>query len=248
MRRPLAVLLFAAACGSSSDPVAPDASSGPDSSSDPDAAVDGTGADDGFGTLAGMCGVLAQMDLTGPTPQFFRASITFEREFVDPADRPLLTDGGERMMNTPNAGGSSSLSEAFAFEQLTRCEDAVLVHTETEIMYDAPGKRTDLEISIQGVKLGVSVVRTFGYPLGTPYTLDQATTLIGRKLRDINESSMLVSPVDRWQKQFLAVIAWDDATTETVYEAWQSLDAETRADTQVVVVASHGADQFIYTE
>lgn len=243
-----AAVLLAAACGGSPEPAAPDAPGG----DDVDAAVDVDGSPDaapaGFGTLGGMCGVLAQMDLTGDAPQLFRASLTFERAFVDPDDRPLLTEGGQRIRSSPNAGGSSIFSETFAYEELDRCEGARLLKTENEVVYTMDGKKTDLMVEIQGTKLGVSVVRTFGYPLGTPYTLDQATTLIGRKLRDINASTMLVSEADRWEKQFLAVLAWDDATVETVYEAWQGLDAATRADTQVVVVATHGEDVFIYDE
>ena len=74
---------------------------------------------------------------------------------MDPADRPLLTPGGQRLAATPNAGGSSGLSEIFAYEQLARCEAATLLHTETEIMYDGTGKITDMEVSIDGHKIGV---------------------------------------------------------------------------------------------
>lgn len=231
-------------CGASGDPASPDALAA-DGATTADATPDAPSL---FGMTGGMCGVLQQMDLTGESPQFFRASLTFEREFVDPDDRPLLTPGGLRIRETPNAGGSSVFSEVFAFEELARCEGAELLKTEEEIAYDTVGKKTDLLVRFGDVKIGVSVVRTFGYPLGTPYTLDQAKTLIQRKLDDINTSSMLVSEADRWEKQFLSVLAWDDATVETVHEAWTTFSAETRADTQLVVVATHGTDLFIYNE
>lgn len=247
MRRVLLGIVILAACGSSPDPASPDAASldVDGSAMLADAAPD---APSGFGMLGGMCGALAQMDLTGASPAFFRATLTFERPFVDPDDRPLLTPGGRRIRELPNAGGSSIFSEVFAFEELARCEGAELVKTENEIVYDTEGKKTDILVRFADIKIGVSVVRTFGFPLGTPYTLDQARTLIGRKLDDINTSSMLVSDQDRWEKQFLAVLAWDDATVETVYQAWTELSAATRADTQLVVTATHGEDLFIYSE
>ena len=70
------------------------------------------------------------------------------------------------------------LSEAFAYEQLARCELAELLHTETEIVYDTPGKITDLEVTIDAHKIGVSVVRAMTFPFGDPYTVDAATEIM----------------------------------------------------------------------
>lgn len=112
----------------------------------PDAAIDSAPAAAGFGDLSGMCGVLGQMDLTGPAPELFRATFTFARAYMDPADRPLLTLGGQHLAATPNAGGSSGLSEIFAYEELARCEHADFLKSETEIQYQTTGKITDLEV------------------------------------------------------------------------------------------------------
>lgn len=213
-----------------------------------DAAADAApDAPAGFGTLSGMCGVLGEMELAGPTPALFRDTFTFPRAYMDPADRPLLTPGGRHLAETPNAGGSSGLSEIFAYEQLARCEHATFLKTETEIVYDTPGKITDLEVQIGTHKIGVSVTRAFGFPLGTPYMLSQASTLITRKLQDIQTSTMNVSAADRWDKQILAVMAWDDQAADVVAQAWMMADATTRADTLLVVSVTAGEDQFIYT-
>lgn len=243
------LVLVAAACGSSSGmPIGPDAATTPDTA--PDAAPDA--ADDtvplmGFGDLAGMCGVLNDPELTGMAPQIVRDALTFARRYNDPADRPLLTAGGQRLAATPNAGGSSGFSEIFAFEQLARCELAGLLKTETEIVYDTQGKITDILVEIDGHKIGVSVVRAVMFPFGTPYTLDAATTIIQRKLEDIQASSMNVAAQDRWVKQVLAVLAYDDQHADTVVQAWEGLDATIRADTVIVLTATHGDDAFIYT-
>jgi hypothetical protein len=230
------------ACGDQAR-LEPDASAVPDAPADA-AAPDAPGA---FGELGGMCGVLGAADLTGPSPRFVRATFTFARRFDDPADRPLLTPGGRHVIETPNAGGSSIFSEVFAYEQLARCELAPLVKTETEIVYDTAGKITDLSVSIQGVKIGVSVTRAFAFPLGTPYSVSQATTLIKRKLEDILVSTADVSAADRWQKQILAVLAYDDQAADTVLEAWNGLAPAVKADSIVLVTTTHGADTFIYT-
>ncbi|MEO8704375.1 MAG: hypothetical protein ABI867_30250 [Kofleriaceae bacterium] len=201
----------------------------------------------GFGDLAGQCGVLNEPELAGIDPALFRGTLTFERGFVDPADRPLLTAGGLHMAETPNAGGSSAMSEVFAFEQLARCELAGLLKTETEIVYTTPGKITDLEVTIDSHKIGVSVTRAVMFPFGQPYTEAAATTLIQRKLEDILVSTANVSPEDHWDKQILAVLAYDDQHADVVEQAWAGFDASVRADTLLVVTVTNGDDAFIYS-
>lgn len=254
-----AALIFLAACGSSaSSPAAVDApapaidaaAAAIDAPADAsiDASFDASTAVPlpGFGDLGGECGVLAVADLTGAAPELHRARMTFARAYVDPDDRPLLTPGGQTMMATPNAGGSSAASEAFAYEELARCELAGLLKTETQIVYDKTGKITDLEVSIDGHKIGVSVTRAETYPLGQPYTVPTATALLTKKLGDILVSTADVSAGDRWDKQILAVIAYDDQAADSIAQAWSSLDAGTRADTIVIVTTTDGPDTFLY--
>ncbi len=194
-----------------------------------------------------MCGVLNDPELTGADPSTVHVTMTFQRRYNDPADRGLLTPGGARMMATPNAGGSSGMSEAFAYEELARCELAPLLHTETEITYATTGKITDLEVEIDMHKIGVSVTRAFGYPLGTPYTLSAATTLLTRKLGDVKASTMNVSESDRWTKQILAYLSYDDQSTAILDQAWAMTDAATKGDTILLVITTFGDDAFLYT-
>lgn len=237
-------LIFATACGSSGGGTAAvDAAE-----SKVDASADAShGPLPGFGDLGGMCGVLAVPDLTGPMPELFRDTLTFARRYNDPDDRSLLTPGGQHLAATPNAGGSSGFSEIFAYEELARCELAELLKTETEIIYDQAGKITDLEVSLDGLKIGVSVTRAQTFPLGMSYPLDTASALISRKLTDIQSSTANVSAGDRWSKQILAVLAWDDQAADTVAQAWDMLDPAVKADTLVVVTTTDGDDTFIYT-
>jgi hypothetical protein len=157
---------------------------------------------------------------------------------VDPADRGLLTPGGMTLIDTPNAGGSSELSELFAFEQLARCEAATLVKTETQIVYTNP--------VIDGHKIGVSVTRAFAYPIGTPYSEQQATNLLTDKLEDIKLSSANVSAADAWEKQILAYQAIDEQTAQMLVTVWNGLAAEVKTDTILLITRTDGADLFIY--
>jgi hypothetical protein len=234
------------ACSSPAE-VGPDAAAEVDAT--PDAIIDAaTGVPlMGFGDLAGMCGVLDDPELTGASPSIVHASLTFARRYNDPADRPMLTTGGARLLATPNAGGSSGLSEAFAYEQLARCELAPLLKTETEIVYDTAGKITDLEVTIDGHKIGVSVTRAVAYPFGQPYTLSAASTLLTRKLTDIQASTRNVSAADRWSKQILSYLSWDDQSTAMLDQAWAMTDAMTKGDTILLIITTHGDDQFLYT-
>ena len=235
----LSICFVLAACGGSADKPAVDAPVVPD------AAIDAPPA--ALYSMTGMCGVLNDPELTGASPLIVRDAMTFSRRYNDPADRGLLTAGGRNIVETPNAGGSSIYSEVFAFEQLAACEMAGLLKTETQIVYDTAGKITDILVTIDGKKIGVSVVRAVQFPFGSPYTMANATSTIMKKLDDIQLSSMNVSAQDKWVKQVLAVVAYDDQHADTVEQAWLGLSASVKADTIVVVTATHGDDTFIYT-
>ena len=241
----LAAFVLLAACGSSGSSSGDDAP--PDANVPADVAAD-TATSAGFGTLSGMCGVLNDPELMAASaPLVVRDTLAFERAYHDPADRPLLTAGGQRLAATPNAGGSSGLSEIFAYEQLERCERATLLKTETEITYATMGKITDMLVEIDGHKIGVSVTRAVAFPFGTPYSVAEARTLLMRKLEDIQASSANVAAADKWDKQILSYLAFDAAAGDAVAAAWAEIAPATRADTIVLVTVTDGDDQFIYT-
>jgi hypothetical protein len=245
--RPALLLVLTAACGSSPDHVTQDAAA-----QQPDApnTIDAPPTASGFGDLSGMCGVLSEMDLTSASPQTFQVTFTFARAYMDPADRPLLTPGGQHMAATPNAGGSSGLSEIFAYEELARCELATFLKSETEIVYDPPtSKKTDLEIMLDGHKLGVSVTRAFKGPFGSgPLAMADAVTLAAKKFGDIHDSTAGVqTTADKWDKQILAVLVDDSTDAATWLAATATLDAAVIGDTILILTTTNGDDAFIYT-
>lgn len=200
----------------------------------------------GLGAVSGACGTLRGM-IRNPAPSLVENALGFMAG--ERYDRALLSVGGRRMYDTPNAGGSSTESEVFSYEVLYRCEGAALVATETEVMYqpaDDAGANsiTDLVVSIGGERVGVSVTRAYR-PMPMVFTEANALSLLRDKLAGVNRSSMRVLPGQRWVKQILHVFAVDMAAGQVVARAWATLDAATRADTIVLVTVTRGGG-FIY--
>jgi hypothetical protein len=210
----------------------------------PDAGIDAAALD--FGRVSGECDVL-DSELFSPSPGFFRLAIDFDRLYTE-ADADLLSPGAREILADGNAGGSSVLSEVFAYEVLERCESALLLKTETEIEYDQPGKLTDFLAELATEKIGVSVTRAMGFPFDAPYTMMQADTLLSDKLADILVSSANVSDADRWRKQILAVLAVSPEHADALNLAYAGLEAGVKADTLVYVIVTNGSDDFIYCD
>ncbi len=208
----------------------------------------GADAADGYGAIAGACGQIDLRDIESTSPSYDENSIDFTGERpITTDDTSALTPGGQEMVADGNLGGSSLWSEVFAFEVLARCEGAELVKSEAEIVYDdVGGKKTDILVRIDGVKVGVSVVRAVGFPPEDPYTVDEALPVLEGKLDDILLSSENVSDGDQWEKQILSVLAYSEEHAASMVEAYALLDDATRADTVVLVTVTDGDDDFIY--
>ena len=212
----------------------------------------------GFGSIvacpendAPICAVLGSA-LTAEQHYYFENHLDFGIDPFDVGiDNELLTVGAQYMLNTENAGGSSDVSEAFAFEMLARCQLAELLSTEMEIQYNpkADGgvsKKTDILVSIDSVKIGVSVVRAMTYNAASKPYKDRVLSEIEGKLKDILVSSANVKEEFKWHKQILYVFAEDQEHADLVYETWQGISSANRADTIVMVTVSDGADGPIY--
>lgn len=201
----------------------------------------------GFGTISGACQVLDD-ELTAEAPSLFINRIDFGGDPYDASDIDRLTDGGRKILADGNAGGSSILSEVFAFELLARCEGATLLKTEREVVYDEAAKITDMIVMIDGHRIGANPTRAIGYPFEAPYTAEQARRVIEKKLGDINSSSDTVSDEDAWEKQILTVFAYAEGHVAAVEEAWAQIDPALKADTIVFVTVTDGDDLFIYSD
>jgi hypothetical protein len=199
---------------------------------------------DGLGAISGDCGVLDASEIQSPSPFVFRNTLDFA---MDSFDYAKLSDGGKKVYDDGNLGGSSLESEIFSYEVLYRCELAALLKTEAEIVYQDPmGKKTDLLVSDDGFKLGVSVTRAYVYPPDTPYTVQMAYDLLQKKLSDISLSTANVSAGDAWEKQILHVMAYTTDHADALEQAYPQLDPAVQADTVLLITVTEGNDEFIY--
>lgn len=203
-----------------------------------------TGAADGLGVLSGECGLIDAMELESPQAFVFSNAIDLG---VDGFDEALLTPGGMQMIAEGGLNDGSLKSEVIAYEVLARCDMASLLKTEGKIVYTDPmGKKTDILVELDGLKVGVSVVRALGFPKEDPYTVAQATTILKKKLGDIQISSANVAPEDAWVKQILSVVAYGPMHVDSVLTAYAGLDAQLKADTILVVTVTDGDDSLLY--
>jgi len=199
---------------------------------------------DELGVLAGDCGLIDAMELTSPDPFVFTGAIDFG---MIGYDYDLLTPGGQQIYDEGNLNPSSLYSEIVAYEVLARCEEALLLKTEATIVYQDPmGKKTDLLVEMDGLKIGVSVVRAVGFPQDDPWTPAQAEVILQKKLEDILVSSANVAPEDAWVKQILSVVAYGPMHLDSLLTAYAGLDPTIKADTLLVITVTHGDDAFIY--
>jgi hypothetical protein len=199
-----------------------------------------------LGTLRGTCQTLRTM-LASPAPSLLANDLTFMAP--ERYERASLSPGGQRLFDTPNAGGSSTESEVMSYEILHFCEGASLRATETEIRYmpvsDAGANSiTDLLVEIDGMRVGVSVTRVYRPAPMVLSDMDVAD-LLTRKLEGINRSSVRVLPIDRWVKQVLHVFVANTATATQVQRVWATLTAGVRADTIIELTTTRGGG-FIY--
>lgn len=192
--------------------------------------------------VEGACGEL-DTELQDLAPALFDTQAEVEEcDLV----RDALSEGGQRMLDAPGAGGSSIYSEVFAYEIARQCDQAALIKTETEIVYEAPGPITDALIEIDGTRLGLSVKRAVRFPFDQPLGVDDAVELLEEALEDILVSSENVSADDAWAKQILLVPTPFDASLASLQTAYEQIDVALRADTIVWFVRTRGEDDFLY--
>jgi hypothetical protein len=228
-----------------------DADGDADADSDGDADGDGDGDGDGdlvpldgFGAIAGDCGVLDDEEWGSASPFLFRASVDFGATAFDPS---LLSEGAQEILAEGTAGGSSGESEALAFDFLYRCELAELVLSETEVVYTtSDSKRTDILVLIDGRDVAVSVVRAMNWPTTDPCQVTNLQDLLEGKLDDALDAELHADPANDWDRSILSVIAYDEQCADAAAEAYAAIDAESRADTILMLTVTDGDDEFIY--
>lgn len=199
---------------------------------------------DGFGTIDGDCGVLDAEEWTSSGGFLFQNTYALPDGWA----AEVLTGDAQEVLSDGNLGGSSVDSEAVAMELLARCELADLLLTEGEVDYDTEGKKTDLVVQIDDLRIGVSVVRAYQYPPGSELGADRAEELLEDKLADIQLSSGNVSEDHAWERQILFVVAYNQQHADQIQSVWDAgdIDGEALGDTIVVVTATGGENGFLF--
>lgn len=153
---------------------------------------------------------------------------------VKPRESFKLTDGSQKILNIPNAGGNSVWSEVLSCEILSTLFNAKLLRTEMELEYWPMGcKITDFSAEIFGEKIGVSVTRAMKFQ-GT-FNEHDAEVLLTKKLGGVNESSRCIIPEHSWKRQILHIWATHEYIADVIYTKFNKLPNELKNDTLVMV-------------
>ncbi len=190
-----------------------------------------------WGTLTGACGTLGA-ELTNPSPSFHTNTYVFASGAFDA--KPLRSLAQKRYSG-PNNGGSSKCSEAMSIQTLYDCEGITGLKTEVEIAWAVTGQTTDWLGQLGAHKVGVSVSRAYQGPTDQTYTVEDATTLLKKKLGGINASTQNVAAADAWTKQVLHIWTLQPTWVAVLETAWTQLDAALKADTVVLVTVEQGS-------
>ena len=195
-----------------------------------------------WGTIAGDCGSVSAA-VAESSPSILTTTFTFD----EPAsfDSASLEGRAKKRFDEPNAGGSSKCTEVMSMQLLTECEGATVSKLETDIIYDVAGKIADYIVDVGGIKTGVSVTRAYKGPVIDVYTLEDATSLLEKKLAGISEAQQNVSADDAWEKSLIHIWTLHPEWAETVTQAWTALGADSKASTVVLITIEEGSDYIV---
>lgn len=152
-----------------------------------------------------------------------------------------LSEGAQRILETPNAGGNSVWSEVLSFELFKTIYRMQLLRTEMEIDYFFQNYNiTDYCGLVGSTRVGVSVTRAMKYK--GIFTEDDARILLKKKLNGVIESTKNVAERDAWQKQILHVWAQEQYIADIFKSVYDGLVDSLKANTMVVVTVVQNAD------
>jgi hypothetical protein len=95
----------------------------------------------------------------------------------------MMSYEAQKIIDEPNAGGASAVSEALSAEYMCRRFGAYDIVSEMRIKYFFDNwKKIDYIATIAGERVGVSVTRAMGFPHHSNFTVDDAKRLCYKKL------------------------------------------------------------------
>mmetsp|Transcript_2582 Transcript_2582/g.5237 ORF Transcript_2582/g.5237 Transcript_2582/m.5237 type:complete len:253 (+) Transcript_2582:148-906(+) len=160
-----------------------------------------------------------------------------------------------QIVDEPNAGGASVVSEALSAEYMCRRFNATGIVTEMQIPYFSPDwKKVDYLTTIYNERVGVSVTRAMGYPSPSVFTEEDAVRLCKKKLTGLVVARSGIVPSVGYSRSILHCWCQDRRIAELMAEAFRAFIAdaneEARASFNNIVVLLTVAEQTteIFTE
>ncbi len=169
-----------------------------------------------------------------------------------------LSTGAIKIMNVPNAGGSSVRSEILSFEIIRQLLHGVQLHkTEMEIAYFPRGsKKTDYAVTAQDgdqtIHLGVSVTRAMRYLENQIFDARDARHLLKKKLDGCTWSTRnnyCMNKNEQFKRQILHVFAQSADIAQLLEQEYSLLPDDIRSNTIVMITLTpETGSEWLYFE
>lgn len=161
----------------------------------------------------------------------------------------MLCDDAKKILDMPNAGGSSILSEALSMQILHDQYHATGVRTEMEIEYWSDWwKRCDYLTKINGENVAVSVTRV-AYAPGKEFTEEMAIQLFEKKLYGlvVARAGLITETDESFFKSILHILCRSEKEVQILRTIYDRLSMELRSDIEVIITVVTGRTDLIFT-
>ncbi|CAE7566621.1 AAC4 [Symbiodinium microadriaticum] len=136
----------------------------------------------------------------------------------------------QKILDEPNAGGSSMVSEALSAEYLARRFGATNVVTEMAIQYWLSNwKKIDYIATVYGRRVGISVTRAMGFPRPGDFAMENARRLCEKKLFGLVVARAGISEAHSYDRSILHVWCQTDEISNMMYIAFNEIVSEDKA-------------------
>lgn len=138
------------------------------------------------------------------------------------AQRVIVGEECQKVLDEPNAGGASVVSEALSVEYMTRRFGITDVVTEMSIQYWFPNwKRIDYIANYPRTgRVGVSVTRAMGFPFAEDFTMDDAHRLCQKKLKGLVIARQGISAAHSYERSVLHCFCQSEEISNMMFIAF----------------------------
>lgn len=179
------------------------------------------------------------LELDEPQPAFYWNTMTRHANW----DRFRLSAVAQKVLDSPNAGGNSIVSEAVSAEILHRLYRAHDIKTEMEIEYYYHNwKIADFLIRIGKKNVGVSVTRCMSFPDPNGLTMKDARDLLKKKINGLVLARNAISEKDSFYTSVLHIFCQRKRNVYILQKAWKSLPKSLKDNVIVICTIAEDAE------